>query len=151
MNFEQYFIIALNNTDEQHGCDNMRTVYDYTKWILTSSEAAATARSLQFADMPLTVAASALEILDQMKCTLKYVTHLFVFRGQMLVYLFLESESHNYIAKLMMLSGRSTLPLALCLCTHKHTHTHTLSLSLSLARTHRCGRDIHGVNEQQDE
>jgi hypothetical protein len=61
----------LNSTDEEHGCDNMRTVYDYTKWILTSAEAAATAKAAQFATMPKAVAAAAMEILDQMNCTLR--------------------------------------------------------------------------------
>lgn len=67
--FLQYFVIGLNNTDEIHGCQKQKAVYDYTKWILTSSKASQSAKSLQFATMPEEVAQEAVKILDQMNCT----------------------------------------------------------------------------------
>eukprot|EP00961_Rhodomonas_salina_P150264 2023625-Rhodomonas_salina.1 len=36
----QYLVIPTNTTDEEDGCDKMKTVYDYVKWILTDSVAA---------------------------------------------------------------------------------------------------------------
>lgn len=63
-----YLVIPTNTTDEEDGCDKMKTVYDYVKWILTDSVAADIAKDQVFATMPQTIADQALTILDDMKC-----------------------------------------------------------------------------------
>eukprot|EP00961_Rhodomonas_salina_P060153 807691-Rhodomonas_salina.3 len=65
----QYILVPLNATEAEDGCDEMKALYDYVRWLLTDELASSIAKELSFATMPNIIAEKALDILDNMKCT----------------------------------------------------------------------------------
>ena len=64
----QYIIVEQHNADANGGCERMKAVQDYVAWILGSKDAASIARGLLWAEMPVKIAARALDILRNMTC-----------------------------------------------------------------------------------
>lgn len=51
-----YMIVPTNTTDWEEGCDKMKTLYEYVRWILEDNTAADIAKELSMATMPVIIA-----------------------------------------------------------------------------------------------
>ncbi len=60
--------MPTNTTDEEEGCDKMKTLYDYVSWILSDQAASDIAMELSMATMPVIIALQAQALLDEMRC-----------------------------------------------------------------------------------
>ena len=61
-------VVPFYSTEAENDCRKMKTLYEYTKFILTSDDVEDAAKDLSYAVMPRKVANDALDLLDEMKC-----------------------------------------------------------------------------------